>query len=97
MVYKLSNISKNTLLYIRDIRGTSIFNRRLSEVPEREKEKISCYAYMRVPEKNENTSHRGLTYTEILKGGPGEIFAKLSSVQTMQIFSLLLSLSFSRL
>lgn len=87
LIYELSNIFQSTLLHIFAIGRTSIFNRRLNEVPEREKEKISCYAYMRAPEKNENTSRRGLTYTEILKGGPRNIRKTFERTNDANLFS----------
>jgi len=80
--------------YIFVIRRTSILNCRLSEVPEREKEKISCYAYMRAAEKNENTSHCGLTHAEILKGGSRNIRKTFERTNDANLFSFPLSLLF---
>lgn len=52
----------------------SIFNCRLNEVSEYGEQKISFHALRaRAPEKNENTSRRGLTYTEMPKERPRNI------------------------
>lgn len=76
-MYELNNISKSTLSYI--FGGERRFsNCRLSEVPRaRERKDFLLRLYARAPEKNENTSRRGLTHTEILKGRPRNIHKTL--------------------